>query len=431
MRFGSCWLFSTLLILLVPAQSAEGNGTGYVIERIEVRGNQKTKSEFIIRSLLLQQGDRLTPGRIDASRESLYRTRLFRTVHVASKPGSEQGQAVLMVFVDEKRFGDIGASFEYTELDGFGLVVDAYHVNLWGEGKTVGSEFIHGERLKSWGFYYSDPWLTDSGLSLHLNASVSSSDRDLYPNRNIKASGTYDLSRTGGSIGIGQPIGKSHRLIYKFSYQDVQIGSFVAPASGIGSLNFEQEVQNAIGREPVAFLGLDFHHQPTGFVWGSTPGLDVRLQADYSSEYFGSKSNFLRLQSQVYRHFETLPGQIFTVGGRAGTILGTPPFYERFFLDGSNQLRGFEPRGFGSEGGTKFISAEALYSIAMRPVGRLYVFGEWAAIRRPLNQIDKTGSDGTFGIGILLFNRVDLSFGIGSGTLIIKSHRFGGINVGL
>ena len=54
MRFGSCWLFSTLLILLVPAQSAEGNGTGYVIERIEVRGNQKTKSEFIIRSLLLQ-----------------------------------------------------------------------------------------------------------------------------------------------------------------------------------------------------------------------------------------------------------------------------------------------------------------------------------------------------------------------------------------
>jgi outer membrane protein assembly factor BamA len=166
-------------------------------------------------------------------------------------------------------------------------------------------------------------------------------------------------------------------------------------------------------------------------VWGSTPGLDVRLQAAYSSEYFGSKSNFLRLQSQIYRHFQAPPGQIFTIGARGGVIFGTPPFYERFFLDGSNQLRGFEPRGFGSEGGRKFVSGEALYSIAMRPVGRLYVFAEWAAVRRPLNQIDKTGSDGTFGIGILLFNRVDLSFGIGSGTLIIKSHRFGGINVGL
>jgi outer membrane protein assembly factor BamA len=422
-------LFTLSLLSTFPLLA--GNGTGYVIERIEVRGNEKTKVEFIIRSLPLRQGDRITPGGMDASRESLYRTRLFRTVHVASKPGTEKGQAVLVVFVDEKRFGDIGASFEYTELDGFGLAVDAFHANLWGEGKTVGSEFLHGERLESWGFYYSDPWLTNSGLSLHLQTSVSSSDRDLYPNRRLDASGTYDLSRTGGSIGVGQTIGKSYRLIYRYTYDEVQIGSFVAPTIRVGSVNFEQEVQSSVGREPVAYLGLDFHHQPKGVAWGSSPGLDLRIQADYSSTVIGSKSNFLRLQTQIYRHFQALPGQIFSVGARAGTIVGTPPFYERFLLEGSNQLRGFEPRGFGSEGGSKFVSTEAIYSITMKPVGRLYVFGEWAAIRRTRNQIDKTGSDGTIGIGILLFHRVDLSFGIGTGTLIVKSHRFGGINVGL
>ena len=423
-------VFFTLSLLSAYPLLA-GKGTGYVIERIEVRGNQKTKVEFIIRSLPLQQGDRITPGRMDASRETLYRTRLFRTVHVASKPGTEKGQAVLVVFVDEKRFGDLGASFEYTELDGFGIAVDAYHANLGGEGKTVGSEYLHGERLESWGFHFSDPWLTNSGLSLHLQASVTSSDRDLYPNRRLDASGTYDLSRTGGSIGIGQAIGKGYRLIYRYSYEDVQIGSFVAPTIRVGSVNFEQEVQSSVGREPVAYFGLDFHHQPKGVPWGSTPGQDLRIKADYSSTVTGSQSNFLKLQGQIYRHIQTFPGQIFSVGARAGTIFGTPPFHERFFLEGSNQLRGFEPRGFGSEGGSKFISTEAIYSIAMKPVGRLYVFGEWAAVRRTRNQIDKTGSDGTIGIGILLFNRVDLSFGIGTGTLIVKSHRFGGINVGL
>jgi hypothetical protein len=38
---------------------------------------------------------------------------------------------------------------------------------------------------------------------------------------------------------------------------------------------------------------------------------------------------------------------------------------------------------------------------------------------------------GTVGVGILLFNRIDISLGLTSGTLIVKSHRFGGINVGL
>ena len=159
---GALWRTIVLLSLLFAWTDASRlcaqDATGYVVERIEVRGNRKTKADIILRSLPIHAGDRLTPGRLDASRESLYRTRLFRTVHVAPKPGTEQGKAVLVVYVDEKRFGDAGVSFEYTELDGFGLAADAYHVNLGGEGKTVGVEYSQGERLQRFGFSYADPW---------------------------------------------------------------------------------------------------------------------------------------------------------------------------------------------------------------------------------------------------------------------------------
>ena len=181
----------------------------------------------------------------------------------------------------------------------------------------------------------------------------------------------------------------------------------------------------------MAFLGIEFYRRPSPHPWGSRPGLDLSAEIDYSASYLGSTANFLRLRTEVHYHLETLPGNIFTLGGRAGAVLGSPPFYERFFLDGPNQLRGFEQRRIGPEGGTEFISLESLYSISMKPVGRLYAFAEWALVGRSVNASYDTQSDRTFGIGILLFNRVDLSFGIGTGTLIVKSHRFGGINVGL
>ncbi len=407
------------------------DGTGYIVERIEVRGNKKTKPKVILRSLMLRKGDRLPPDWIARSRQALYRTRLFRTVHLASKPGTEEGKAVVVVYVDEKRFGDLGVSLEYTELDGFGIASDAYHVNLWGEGKVVGVEYGLGERLKHWRFSYTDPWLSGSNLSLHVQGSTSSSDRDLYRSKNPDARGRYDLERIGGSLGIGRPIGTAYRLIFKYSFEDVQVGDFRAPAEVRGGGLFAQEVGAAVGRKPVGFLGLDLHRRPSGRPWGSVPGVDLSLQVDFSATYLGSTANFLRLRTELYRHFETFSGQTFSLGGRAGIIFGASPFYERFFLDGPNQLRGMERREVGPEGGTRFVSAEGVYSVSLARMGRFYLFAEGAGIRRPVNGTVRKDAGATAGIGILLFNRIDISFGLTTGTLIVKSHRFGGINVGL
>ena len=420
-------IFALLLLCGGTALAQEG----FVVERIEVRGNQKTKPEVILRSLGFQKGDRLTQEGMRASREALYRTRLFRTVHLAPKPGSEIGRAVLMVYVDEKRFGDLGISVVYTELDGFGIASDAYHVNLWGEGEVIGAEFNNGERLRHLGFTYTDPWLSGSKLSLHLQASVSSSDRDLYRSKDQESRGRYDLERTRGSIGIGRPLCGNYRLIFKYSYIDVKVAGYRAPLLQTNGGLFADEVGSRVGREPVAFLGLDLRRIPSALPWGSEAGVDLNFHLDLSTIHLGSTANFLRVKTEVYKHFQAFSGQTFSLGGRAGTILGSPPFYERFYLDGPNQLRGFEQREIGPEGGTQFVSGEGIYLITLKKLGRFYFFAEGAGVRRSVNDTVHKGVDGTFGIGLLLFNRVDISLGLGTGTLIVKSHRFGGINVGL
>lgn len=422
-----------LTLLFAPANSSlyAQDAAGYVVERIEVRGNHKTSADIILRSLPIHKGDRLTPGRLDASRESLYRTRLFRTVHVAPKPGTERGKAVLVVYVDEKRFGDAGVSFEYTELDGFGLAADAYHVNLGGEGKTVGVEYSHGERLQRFGFSYADPWLSSGRASLHVKAHFSRADRDMYRSSDPQKRGLYDLDRIGGAVGLGKAIGERYRLVVQYALDEIRINNFDEPKVFISGPEFTREVSAALGRTPISTIGIELYRQPASRSWGGAPGFELNFRMDFAPGALSANASYLRSRVAAFRHFATLPGQTLSVGGRAGLIIGSPPFFERFYLDGQNQLRGFERRAIGPEGGTEFVSIEGVYSIATRPIGRLYGFAEWAAIRRPVAAFHRRDSNGTYGIGALLFNRVDISYGLKRGTLIVKFHRFGGINLGL
>ena len=406
-------------------------GDGFTIQRIEIRGNEKTKSDLILRALTFQTGEALSSSELDASKQALRQTRLFTTVHLASKPGTGENQAVVVVYVEEKRFGDLGASGEYTELDGFGVSADAYHVNLRGEGKIVGVSWGAGERFKQWRFAYADPWLTHANLLFSIAISGSSADRDLFRTKDPLARGRYDLERIGGTLAIGRAVGSDHRLLFRYSYEEVQVGAYVRPEVITDRGEFADEVGQAVGRESLAYIGIDIHRKPSGDPWGSVPGIDFRLGLNLSTEYLGSSNTYIKLDGQIVKHVGTRNKQILSFGTRAGIIVGAEPFYERFFLDGEKQLRGFERREIGPEGGEEFVSAEILYSIPLHRVGRVYGFIEGAAVRRDFVTGTRADQGATVGIGVLLFNRIDISLGLGTGTLIIKSHRFGGINVGL
>ena len=112
-----------------PCLYAQG-GIGHTIEKIEVRGNEKTRAETIRQVLHIREGDQIQEGDLERMTLVLERLSLFRTVLVNAKPGSATGQAVLVVYVQEKRFGGLGVSLEYTELNGFGMSADAHHAKI-------------------------------------------------------------------------------------------------------------------------------------------------------------------------------------------------------------------------------------------------------------------------------------------------------------
>ena len=269
--------------------------------------------------------------------------------------------------------------------------------------------------------------------SFHLQISGSSADRDLYRSSDVNIRGRYDLERIGASLGIGQPSPtRAYRFIFKYAFEAIQVGGFEKPTVLTNEGLFANEIESAVGREALSFLTIEFHKQPTA-IWGSRPSLDFGARLDVSSEILGSVSHFVRLRTELYRHFQIFDNHMLSIGGRGGLIWGTPPFYERFYLDDENQLRGVDRRDIGPEGGTQFFMTEAIYSLQIKPIGRAYAFAEAGGVRRPIpaTNLNREDTDFSLGIGFLLFNRIDISFGISTGTLIVKSHRFGGIKLGL
>ena len=69
--------------------------------------------------------------------------------------------------------------------------------------------------------------------------------------------------------------------------------------------------------------------------------------------------------------------------------------------------------------------------MAIKPLGRIYALPKAAVSCRFVNDNSRRDAGTAIGVGLLLFNRIDISFGINTGTLIVKSHRFGGIKFGL
>lgn len=418
----------------------------FVVERIEILGNDRTKEEVIIRSMDLKQGDVLTPNRLLASQRDLYRTRLFRTVHVSSKPGTSDGKAIVVVYVDEKRFGDINVGGEYSELDGFTFVTDVRYVNLGGKGKKIGVSYDLGERRRGWGGTYDDPYLFGSRYALLIDLHASAFERDLYPDTelafrkaqrlgqpidpsvgNPARNGVYKLGRLGGTVGFGRDLGRGYRAIFKYSAEDVDVRWLRKP-DAFGP--YAQEIQDSRGRDALVMIGVEFRKTPQEPL-RRRPQAELTASFDYSPILLSSVSHFARIKASVTEHIPLPAGHALSLGCRAGVILWSPPFYERLFLDGDSQLRGFERRAIGPEGGTKLISVEAVYSVPVGRFSRFYVFGEAANVWVKGQDIKLRDLDGTLGVGVSLLNRIEFSFGFGPRTLIVRTPRIGGISAGV
>ncbi|MFN8673362.1 MAG: BamA/TamA family outer membrane protein [Candidatus Sericytochromatia bacterium] len=156
-----------------------------LIEKIELKGNNLTKREVILREVRLKEGDILNFDILKDDLRRIYNTNFFETVNPVYTPGEKnKNHIVLTIEVKEKNTGSVNLGAGYNTRDGIVGNFSLAYSNVFGTGQNVGLELQAGNGfLGTSGANYLgkiewyDPWFlpqflpprTGVGFSIYRN----------------------------------------------------------------------------------------------------------------------------------------------------------------------------------------------------------------------------------------------------------------------
>ena len=111
------------------------DGPRVYIERINVRGNTRTRDYVIRREFDIGEGDAYNRALIDRAERRLKNLNYFKTVKITNEPGSAPDRIVLNVDVEEIPTGEFSVAGGYSTASGWMAELSVAERNLLGQGQ--------------------------------------------------------------------------------------------------------------------------------------------------------------------------------------------------------------------------------------------------------------------------------------------------------
>ena len=379
-------------------------GQKFLIEKIQIRGNTKTKDKVIRRELAVSPGETFDMVRVKRSKQRLEGLQYFEKVDARPEPTDPPiaGRKDLIVAVDEKNTGNLtlGAGFSSVDsLVGFAEITqgnfDLFHPPTFtGGGQRFRLRLSLGLQLQDYEASFVEPWFLGRKLSLGVDLYY----RDLYY---LSLENMYSVIRAGGKVSLTRALG-SDFLIGSISYTLEDVGINLSPGFNGPMLGFASDPAGAPGggrgfpaQVPVVIPGnvppsileeTGYHllsraggalaYDTRNSVRLPNKGQRTELDAEMVGGPLGGDKEFYKLELKSSWYFKGLAkGHVLEIVGKSGIAdslqSGDVPFYERYYLGGLYSLRGFEfhsisPRdpGFAEPvGGDTYWFGSAEYSI--------------------------------------------------------------------
>src|SRR5438270_8661654 len=136
-------------------------GARTYIERINIRGNTRTRDYVIRREFDVSEGDAYNRALVDRSERRLKNLDFFKTVKISTEPGSSTDRVILVVDLEEKSTGDFSVSGGYSTSDGALGEVSISERNFLGRGMFAKASVQYGQYARGGSLSFVDPYLLD------------------------------------------------------------------------------------------------------------------------------------------------------------------------------------------------------------------------------------------------------------------------------
>ena len=206
------------------------------IERINIRGNTRTRDYVIRREFDISEGDAYNRALVDRAERRLKNLDYFKEVKISTEPGSSSDRVILIVNLEEKSTGDFSVSGGYSTTDGALGEVSISERNFLGRGYFAKASVQYGQYARGVSLSFVDPYLLDYRVALGLDAFY----REQLPNNYI----AYGTKTIGFSPRLGFALREdlSLQLRYSIYEQSISLPYYLAncnnnPANGLLAFN--------------------------------------------------------------------------------------------------------------------------------------------------------------------------------------------------
>ena len=311
-------------------------GEKFIVERINIYGNNITQENVIRNQLLIDEGDEFNSILASKSINNIKSLNIFESVE-SKIIDSDDNSKIIDISIEEKATGEImaGAGFG---TDGSTLSFAVKENNYLGRGIALVSELTVSEETIKGQFNVNNPNFRNSDKSINLNIQSLETDK-------LTDSG-YKTSKTG--LGFGT----------SFEFQDdVFIGlgqeSYYEKIETNSSASARQKSQ--AGNYWDTFINLNLNYDKRNQKYRPTDG----FKSSYSVNLPVISENNSLINAYVYTYYDELYQDNvtkFSFFAKAANSVTNDniKLSERIYLPGS-RLRGFVSGGVGPKDGNDFI----------------------------------------------------------------------------
>jgi outer membrane protein insertion porin family len=341
-------------------------GKAYYVRRIEFQGNTTTRDRVIRRELLLQEGQVFNSRAWEVSVLRLNQLNYFEALKpeddTERKLDDANGTVDLVVKVKEKGKNSIGLTGGVSGLEGSFIGLNYETNNFLGLGETLSVQANVGSLSRVLLFGFTEPYMFDRPLQLGFTvfsrrfdfnqarqASINAQQQINLPTSVLNQLLNYNQSSTGFTASANYALGHSFKRVgLTYSLDRTSIKTFSDASTNLfQNLNFRNiSGPNALNGIVTSSLTPTF-----GFSTIDSPIRPHRGKSFYlSSEVAGLGGNVKFYRPLVaYTQWKPLyRGNVLGVRLQASFINGfggeSAPPYQRFYMGGENDLRGFDVR---------------------------------------------------------------------------------------
>lgn len=317
-------------------------GGRYNVGRINVLGNTKTKPYVILRELPIKPGQPLNSVDLEVAKKRLENLGYFGAVDVSPSASGTLGYRDININVHEKMTGTFNVGLAFSSVQSIYLYTNITQSNFDMRGFTGGSFVGGGQRMtisgrlgtetQSASVSLLEPWFLDRKLAL---------GNELFYSRSTYMSDFYEQTNYGYAISLRKAI--NDRNSFKLEYR---LEHFKLEPEGDAPLFF-RENSGDFNRSNIQ---LSYIYDSRDAQITPREGGNIETYVNWS--YPGSTVQTYTVGANGSAYYNTIWDTILSVNFgimTVDTVKGDDvvPIFERCYLGGPNNLRGFRYRDVG------------------------------------------------------------------------------------